>query len=55
MTGATRKRGRPALGPDKRIPRSFKARDSEWWLIKKRAEEAGMTASAYIRARCCGA
>ncbi len=47
------RRGRPALGDEKRIPRSMKASNAEWTRLKARAAEAGMSASAYIRDRCC--
>ena len=47
------RRGRPPLGDEKRIPRSMKASNAEWTRLKARAAEAGMSASAYIRDRCC--
>lgn len=47
--GARPGAGRPAV-EDKRKARSFKATDAEWKAIQQAAEEAGMTASEYIRA-----
>jgi len=41
--------GRPALGDDKRKPRSVKLSDKEWLEIQRRAKEAGISASEYIR------
>lgn len=41
--------GRPALGDDKRKPRSVKLSDEEWLEIQRRAKEAGISASEYIR------
>ena len=43
--------GRPALGDDKRKPRSVKMSDAEWEEIQKRAAKLGITASEYIRLR----
>jgi len=41
--------GRPAPPGGRRKGRCIKANDMEWELIKKKAEEAGMNASDYIR------
>ena len=42
--------GRPAMDPDdKRKPRSVKLSDEEWLEIQRRAKEAGISASEYIR------
>ena len=45
--------GRPALGDDKRKPRSVKMSDAEW-EIQKRAAKLGITASEYIRRQLAG-
>ena len=48
--GATRPRGRPPLA-DKRKPRGG-FNDAEWAEVKRKAKDEGMTASAWVRARC---
>jgi hypothetical protein len=50
-----KKAGRPAMEPDdKRKPRSIKMTDKEWETIKRKAEEAGITTSEYIRIKAGG-
>lgn len=41
--------GRPALGDDKRKPRSVKMSDAEWAEIKRKADSLGLPISEYIR------
>lgn len=46
--------GRPPTGNPRRKLRSFKATDEEWEQIKQKAEQAGLTASEYIRLKTLG-
>ena len=41
--------GRPALGDDKRKPRSIKMTDAEWEEIQRRAAQGNISAAEYIR------